>query len=239
MTRKKQTKKSPRVSQRPFPWRCHECGELAVQLSRVKYEATLRHDGRLHSFTIPELELPVCASCGARVFTDAVDGQISAAYRADAQLLLPQQIRDAIQRVNLPQKEVAKHLRLAEETLSRWLNDSQIQSRSMDTLLRLYFAFPEVRNVLSDESNRSNLGIIDIMWQSRNPIASRSTSHDPRLTPGDSKQREWIGERDKCRPAQKIVQEEGDGKGATEKATEKVTATKFGENDKHGKSSSR
>lgn len=205
MTRKKQTKKPPRVSQRPFPWRCHECGELAVGLSRIKYEATLRHDGRLHSFTIPELELPVCGSCGAKVFTDAVDEQIGAAYRAHAQLLLPQQIRDAIQRVGLQQKEIANHLGLAEETLSRWLNESQIQSRSMDTLLRLFFAFPEIRKVLADESNRSDLGIVDKTCQSRNPTASR----EPRLTSGDSNQPEWNGERAKCRPAQQTVQAVG------------------------------
>jgi len=209
MTRKKQTKKAPRVTQRPFPWRCHECGEKSVTLSRIRYEATLRHDGRLHSFTVPELELPVCVSCGAKVFTDAVDEQISAAYRAYAQLLLPQQIRDAIQRVGLQQKDVAKQLGLAEETLSRWLNKTQIQSRSMDTLLRLYFAFPEICKVLSDESSRSDLGLIDKTRESRKPPASRVASREPRLTAGNSEQPEWNGKRDKCRPAQQIVQAVG------------------------------
>ncbi|MBI3468595.1 MAG: transposase [Planctomycetes bacterium] len=46
-------------------------------------------------------------------------------------------------------KEAARQLGIAEATLSRWLNETQIQSRAMDNLLRVFFAFPEVRRALS------------------------------------------------------------------------------------------
>lgn len=161
MPRKHQAKKPPSVSQRPFPWRCHECGERAVELVRIQYEATLRHDGRLHSFVVPDLEIPRCSACGANVFTESVDRQIATAYRIHANLLLPEQLRSAFQRVGKQQKEVSGHLGVAEESLSRWLNEAQIQSRSMDTLLRIYFGFPEVRNALEDEFTRGGMGLAD------------------------------------------------------------------------------
>lgn len=162
MPRNQKTKPRPRISERQFPWRCAECGDKAVRLTRTEYGASVRHDGRLYSFTVPELEIPICSSCGAKVFTEEVDQQIATAFRAHARLLLPEQIRDAIRRVGAHQKTISKHLGLAEETLSRWLTESQIQSRSMDTLLRIYFAFPEVRHVLAAQVGRADLGLSDI-----------------------------------------------------------------------------
>jgi hypothetical protein len=38
---------------------------------------------------------------------------------------------------------------IAEATLLRWHNETQIQSRAMDNLLRVFFAFPEVRAALN------------------------------------------------------------------------------------------
>ena len=188
---RKPSKVRPRISQRPFPWRCANCGKRAVHLSRVKkYEAAVRHDGRLYSFTVPEIECPICDSCGAKVFTEAVDQQIATAFRVHAHLLLPQQIREAIQRVGAQQKEISRHLGLAEETLSRWLSESQIQSRSMDTLLRIYFAFPEVRHVLAGKRERADLGLSDVDSRSRPRCAARAepAARQRRSAPSDSAQ---------------------------------------------------
>lgn len=149
--------------QRPFPWRCRECGAQQVESATMTYEAAVRHDGRLYHFTIPRLTLPVCNACGAKLFTTEVDSQINHALRAHLNLLTPGQIRTAIARIGLSQKETAKRLGIAEETLSRWLNETQIQSRAMDQLLRGFFAFPELRAAFSGESQDPTLGLNDIV----------------------------------------------------------------------------
>lgn len=127
----------------------------------TNYQAEIRHDGRLHAFTIPALQVPTCRACGERVFTEDVDGQINDQLRLHLNLLAPQQIREAIERIGMSQKDVANCLGIAEATLSRWLTETQIQSRSLDNLLRAYFAFPEVRRALCGEFQNAQLGTFD------------------------------------------------------------------------------
>ncbi len=130
---------------RPFPWRCRHCGKNEVLMTTIEYTADVRHDGRLHTFTIPNLQIPVCKSCTEKVFTEDVDKQVNDALRLHLKILTPAQIYDDLKRLDLTQKELAQRLGIAEATLSRWLNEIQIQSRSMDNLLRVFFAFPQVR----------------------------------------------------------------------------------------------
>jgi putative zinc finger/helix-turn-helix YgiT family protein len=117
-------------------------------MTKTSYDAEVRHDGRLCRFTISDLEIPVCQACGKKVFTEKVDEQISAALRSALRLLTPEEMREELRRVNMTQKEAAKSLGIAEATLSRWLNKTQIQSRAMDNLLRVFFAYPQVRTAL-------------------------------------------------------------------------------------------
>jgi transcriptional regulator with XRE-family HTH domain len=97
------------------------------------------------------------------VFTEDVDRQINDALRIHLKLLAPKQIREAIDRIGLTQKELALRLGIAEETLSRWLTESQIQSRAMDNLLRAYFAFPQIRQVFTGETQDARLGTFDVV----------------------------------------------------------------------------
>lgn len=143
--------KRPANAERPFPWRCRHCGKNEVVMSTVEYTAEVRHDGRSHTFVVPNLELPVCRSCGEKVFTESADRQINAALRAHLRLLTPDQIREAIARLGLSQKDVAQRLGIAEATLSRWLTETQIQSRALDNLLRLFFTFPQVQEALANK----------------------------------------------------------------------------------------
>jgi ribosome-binding protein aMBF1 (putative translation factor) len=152
-------RKSKQPPPRPFPWRCNDCAKKSVEISHVSYDAQVRHDGRLHEFVVPKLEIPVCASCGTKVFTEAVDEQVNAALRIHLSLLSPEQIREALRRLGVTQKELASHLRIAEATLSRWVNATQIQSRSMDTLLRLYFGLQQVRHTLREPHADASLGL--------------------------------------------------------------------------------
>jgi putative zinc finger/helix-turn-helix YgiT family protein len=135
--------KHPFGAQRPFPWRCRHCGKSQVVMTTLSYDAEVRRDGRLYTFTVPHLNIPVCQACGEKVFTEKVDDQINAALRTHLHLLTPEEMRTALERVHMTQKEAAERLGIAEATLSRWLNQTQIQSRAMDNLLRVFFAFPK------------------------------------------------------------------------------------------------
>jgi transcriptional regulator with XRE-family HTH domain len=65
----------------------------------------------------------------------------------------------------MTQKEAAERLGTAEATLSRWLNETQIQSRAMDNLLRVFFAFPQVRAALNGAGQDPELGAEDLAGQ--------------------------------------------------------------------------
>lgn len=132
-------------------------------MSTTRYNAEVRHDGRLHQFEVPHLRLPICSACGEQVFTEDVDRQINKALRSHLNLLEPSEIRIALERLKLSQKEVARRLGIAEATLSRWLTEAQIQSRSMDNLLRLFFGLPQVRTALCGEAQDPELGISDVL----------------------------------------------------------------------------
>lgn len=155
--------KRPVGAARPFPWRCRHCGRHEVYPAVIRYDAEDRYDGRLYAFTVPKLNAPVCRACKQMVVTIDVDDQINAALREHLHLLKPAEMRAALARVGMTQKEAAERLGVAEETLSRWLNDVQIQSRAMDNLLRAFFAFPAVREAL--QSHDPHLGLADASGQ--------------------------------------------------------------------------
>src|SRR5216684_52873 len=157
--------KRPFGADQPFPRRCRHCGKNQVVLTTISYDAEVRHDGRLHTFTVPHLDIPVCQACGEKVFTEKVDDQINEALRSHLRLLTPDEMRTALERLNMTQKEAADRLGIAEATLSRWLNETQIQSRAMDNLLRVFFAFPQVRTALNGEEQDPQLGAADITGQ--------------------------------------------------------------------------
>jgi putative zinc finger/helix-turn-helix YgiT family protein len=155
--------KRPFRAELPFPWRCGNCGKDEVRMAEVSYDTEVKYDGRLYTITVPKLHLPICQACGAKVFTGQVDGQINAALHSQLSLLTPEEIRMALDRLEMKQKEVAERLGIAEATLSRWLNETQIQSRAMDNLMRVFFAFPGVRRALSQSSSENTLGIRDVV----------------------------------------------------------------------------
>jgi putative zinc finger/helix-turn-helix YgiT family protein len=210
----KKTKRAPNA-ERPFPWRCCHCGKQEVVMATTQYDTEVRHDGRLHIFTIPRLELPVCQACGQKVFTEQVDAQVNNALRAHLTLLTPAQIRDGIKRVGLSQKDVAARLGIAAATLSRWLNETQIQSRAMDNLLRAFLAFPQLRTALSGESQDPGLGISDAMSGERSGGHSHRTKQRGNAAVDAQWLDDWNGRRDACREVQKLVQKTGSTWGTT------------------------
>lgn len=162
MPSEEQVVKQPLGAERPFPWRCRHCRELAVVPTRVDYQDEVRYDGQLVSFLARDIEIPICQNCGEKVFTEVVDDQLTAALRQHLGLLTPEQIREGIERLGLSQKEVADRLGVAEDLLWSWANGFTIQLRAMDKYLRVFFRFPEVQAALSMPTIDTGLGSIGV-----------------------------------------------------------------------------
>jgi putative zinc finger/helix-turn-helix YgiT family protein len=153
--------KKPRAAKpRPFPWLCINCFTPTVVPTVIDYTAKVKQDGVIHELHLPGIEVPRCQTCGQLTVTTEVDEQVSDALRARLRLLTPAQMRKGIENLGLKQQELAERLGVAAETISRWLHGALIQSRAMDNLLRLYFAVPEVREVLQGANQDPNLGVV-------------------------------------------------------------------------------
>jgi putative zinc finger/helix-turn-helix YgiT family protein len=145
---------------RPFPWRCPKCLQKTVSPALLAYRAKARHDGAIFEWDIPDLRIPQCAACGELVFSNHADVQISQSLRAHLRLLTPEQIEKTRRQLGLSQKDLSERLGSTEETLNRWEEGTLIQSRAMDNLLRVFFALPAVRSVLTGANQDPGLGLV-------------------------------------------------------------------------------
>lgn len=142
----------------PFPWQCPKCLKHEVRPAKVDFSLEVRYDGRLHALTLKALTVPVCSSCGERVFTSEIDDRINEAMRDQLRLLSPEQIQSAICKLGMKQTDLAAHLGVTEETVSRWIDGSLLQTRAMDNLLRAYFALPQLRAALTGSGQDPEFG---------------------------------------------------------------------------------
>ena len=134
--------------------------QVEVQPATIPYDAEVKYDGRVYAFPIPALHVNECAACGEVLFTNVTDDQISQALREHLTLLSPRQIREAQRALGLKQKDLADRIGVAPETISRWISGTHIQSRAMDNLMRLFFAFDNVRSAPTASVPGPNLGVM-------------------------------------------------------------------------------
>jgi putative zinc finger/helix-turn-helix YgiT family protein len=137
---------------REFSRKCGKCRQRAVELAAVPYTIEIGHDGREYTVTIPDLIVPRCGNCGTVALDEEANLRISAAFRAEAGLLEPEQIRQHRTGLGLTQQGLADLLGVAGATLSRWETGAQIQQRSLDRFLRAFFRLPALREALSEET---------------------------------------------------------------------------------------
>ena len=112
------------MTTRTYPNRCGKCGQKAMQLATVPYATTIEHDGRSYRVEIPALTVPQCANCHTISIDDEADREISAAFRREARLLSPEEIRQGREKLGLTQKQFANLLGVGEATVSRWETES-------------------------------------------------------------------------------------------------------------------
>lgn len=144
-------------SSKPYPWKCGQCGQRAVQPERVDYSAAIEHDGRCHSVEVPELQVARCTVCSEIVLDDEANRRVSEVIRAQLGLLTPEQIQQNRERLGLTNQQLAGAVGIGEASLARLESGGQIQPRSLDRLLRLYFGVEQVRTLLSDEAQLASL----------------------------------------------------------------------------------
>lgn len=146
-------------STKPYPWKCGQCGQRTVEPVTIDYSTAAEHEGRAYEICVPQLSVARCATCGELVLDDEANARISDALRRQLGLLMPGQIRANREHLGLSQKQLADSIAVAEPTLARWETGSQIQPRSADRLLRLYFGSEQVRMVLADEAQLAALAV--------------------------------------------------------------------------------
>lgn len=146
------------MREKPFPWKCPECREKTVRKVSAEYVDKLEHDGREYEIKIPSLEIPCCERCGIRIMTDPVNHAISEALRKAVGLLSPEQIRRNREKVGLTQKELAARLGISDATLSRWETGAQIQQRSLDRWMRVFFSDENIRRKTADDAQMASIG---------------------------------------------------------------------------------
>lgn len=155
-----QTLTETKGKNKPFPWDCYRCGQREVYRDIVPYSLQVNYEDALHTLDLPRLETPRCRACGEIVFDNCVDAQINAAQRTLLDLLQPGEIFEGRERRDLSRGELAKRLGVAEAELADWEDDIKIQPRTADNLLRVFFAFPEVRSALDGQERNAGLGVL-------------------------------------------------------------------------------
>jgi putative zinc finger/helix-turn-helix YgiT family protein len=170
--------------ERLFSRKCSKCRERAVALTDVPYSIQIDHDGRKYLVEIPALSVPKCGNCGTIVLDEAANRAIDGAFRKQAGLLSPDEIRLKRQALGLKQQELADALGIAVSTLSRWETGGQIQQRSLDKLLRLYFSSSESRHFLAGPQASAE-ALLDKGTVAAAPPASEPTSASTVLVRGE------------------------------------------------------
>lgn len=153
-----------------------------MRQAKIEYTTQVKHDGRLHEVALTELRTPKCSECGALVFCNDTDEQISRALRSKLGLLQPDEIRVKRLGLRLTQKALSNAIGVAAETISRWESGLLIQSRAMNNLMRVFFDYPEIRGVLNAGVQRLDITGIMAAW-TKVLESIRSTGSSTLLSP--------------------------------------------------------
>ena len=133
----------------PAPRKCVKCREREVYLTTLpSHVEEMEHDGRKYAVSLQNFEVWQCRNCSETALDDSATQRLTDALRSAAGLLTPVEIRRNREALGFTQQQLADYLRISMFTLSRWETGAQIQQRTMDALLRVFFQSTEARNIL-------------------------------------------------------------------------------------------
>jgi len=112
---------------------------------RVDYTTELEHDGRVYPVMVKNLEILRCNACQTQVLPDEAQAALVKELRRQAGLFQPKEIAANRAQLGLTQKDFARLIGVAPETVCRWENGGQIQQRVMNDFMRAFFEVPELR----------------------------------------------------------------------------------------------
>ena len=121
-----------------------------MALATVDYRVQVDHDGRKYQIHVPSLSVPRCGACGEIAIDEVADQAIQGAFRKEANLLTPEEIRSGRQQLGYNQQEFADSLGVAVSTVSRWENGVQVQQRFHNDVMRAFFEVPAFRLYLDN-----------------------------------------------------------------------------------------
>ena len=135
---------------REYCTKCSKCGERTVAIATVPYEVLIDHDGQSFKVAIPDFTVPKCGKCGNISHDQEASEQISRAFRKQAGLLQPDEIRNRRDSLGMSQQSLAEMLAVSVTKYAAWETGELIQTRSQDRFLRAFFIVPELRKTLAD-----------------------------------------------------------------------------------------
>jgi len=103
---------------------------------------------------------PRCQLCNALYFDNDAEEQVNRCFRAQMNLLFPEQIKTNRLALGLSVPQLGARLGVAAELVSNWEEGLQFQTRAHDNLLRAFFALPDVRAALKAEGTNPAFGCV-------------------------------------------------------------------------------
>ena len=137
--------------------RCGVCRRAEMKLICLpEYSMAYADDDSIHSIHVANFRVWQCTNpdCASIRIDNEGSQTLDNACRDQLLLLQPESIREQREKLGLTRTALAQALRIDEEALARYETGGQIQPGSVDKLLRLFFALPEVRREVGAEPNR-------------------------------------------------------------------------------------
>ena len=132
------------MNRKVAPFKCPYCDTGIMRPAKVPYEMTFR--GK--SYTIPDADVMACDKCGEFVFapgqSDALQRRASDLARKDMGLLTGAEIAAFRKQHGLTQSELERVLGAPRKSVARWEIGSVLQSKTVDTFLRLLMTRPDL-----------------------------------------------------------------------------------------------